>query len=179
MVEPVDVVPAEGAVQLDLDVGLAHATEVVAADPLGAHPVDQDVGADAGAGALGERLGKLPRHVGRPVDVGLERDGAPGGPDRGEHRGKHLVAIDQRRHAIAGHEARAQQAAHAADELRVARSVDVRQGALDLPLGAEQVRAEEDDDDGGRRDGGHLSRAHLSQTLRPSRWPPCRPLRIH
>ena len=109
-----------------------------------AHPVEQHMHGHTGAGALAQGVGKLLADVARPVNVGFEGDAFLGGFDRGQHGRKDLVAVEQLRHRIAAHDARAQQAAQGALELRVGGAVQARQLLLHFFLARREVECQQD-----------------------------------
>jgi hypothetical protein len=78
---------------------------------------------DAGTRPLGQRLGKLPADLSRPVDVGLECDRALRAANCLEHGRENLIAIDQTADTVAGEDGRPDQVVHRPQKLRVAHRV--------------------------------------------------------
>lgn len=104
---------------VDFTAGLADQVEQRWIHFVGANEIDEHMHADAGASALGERVGKFTTDPSAPVDERLEGDRAPRAADGFEHRGEDLVAVDEGDDAIAAHERRPEQGVHRACELRV------------------------------------------------------------
>ena len=96
---------------------------------VGADRVHQDVDADAGPAALGQRLGHLARDLAVFVDEVGEGDGRAGGVDRGQHRRKDLLAVEQHLGAVTPDEARHRVGLHGPDEGGLA-DLDVGGGVL-------------------------------------------------
>ena len=130
VVQAAEVVPLEWPVHPDLDAGLPQLLQERVLDLDAAGPVDHDFDCDACLRSLRKGVGKLPPDIARPVDVGLEVDGLPGGPDCREHRREDLVAVLQVPDLVAWHDGRPEQHGHFATELRVGDCIAM----LDLPL---------------------------------------------
>jgi hypothetical protein len=108
-----------------------------------ADPVHQDVDLDAGSGAFRQGVGELLADLAGPVDVGLKGDGFGGGLDRAQHGRKDLVAVEQLGRLVAAGDARPQQAAHGAVELRVGHAVLARQLLPDFFLSCRKVERQQ------------------------------------
>ena len=168
MIEVVELVKVERTVEHHLDARLSKPLDVVLVDFLGSRPVDHDMRAHAGPGALGERRGELVSDRRRPVDVALEGDRPARRADGREHGREGLVAVVERGDLVAGHETGAEQTPHRPHELRIGGGVAVGKGVRHLALGARQVDVQENDHERGthRQDdlGGAESPPALGQT---------------
>ena len=126
VVEMAHVVPLRLVIAHDFHARAAHLVDVFLLHLVAAEPVEEHAHVDAGPRPFGERVGEFLADIARPVDVGLEVDGALRPADRLEHRGEDLVAVEERIDAVALHERRAEQHAHRAQELRIGDRVLVR-----------------------------------------------------
>ncbi len=160
VVEAPEVVPLEGPVHLDVDTGIAKLLQQRILDLYATHPVEHDLDFDARLRALGQGVRELSPDVARPVDVGLEVDGALCRADGFQHRRKDLVAVLQVGHTVARDDGRTEQHGHLAAELRVRDRVAVRDAPLDPLFGRDEIHR---DDDAEHR---HGSRITMVQRIR-------------
>jgi len=100
------------------------------------------------ARALRERVGELLPGRARPVDVALESDAIARAPDGLQHRGENAVAVQQHLETVASHDRRAQQHAHAAQEIRILDSIEPLDPLFNLLLAGGEIQRQ---DDGGNR----------------------------
>ena len=161
VVHSVQVVPARRVVTLHLDAGVAHGGELAVVEAA-ADPVEQHVHAHAGARTFGQRAGELLADRTRPVDIGLQRDRAPGRADGLQHRRKDLVAVEQGLDVIAGDQRRSHYCAHGPHELRIVDRKGVLQRRVDLLVAQAQI---EDQQAEGQRDTRRYQRAGLAMFL--------------
>ncbi|MCU0684196.1 MAG: hypothetical protein MUF34_18470 [Polyangiaceae bacterium] len=131
---------------LDLDPGRLHRAEQIVVELRAAHPVEQDVHLDPRPRLRGQRLAEASPDLARPVNVGLEVDGALGRVDRRQHRGEDLLAVAQLFDAVVAQHRRAEQVAHRARELRVFDAVTRHDVRVDLLLARRQIGREQPDE---------------------------------
>src|SRR5680860_433924 len=106
--------------------------------------------------ALSQCLCELAADVAGPVDKGLERNGAARAAYRGQHHRENLVAVAQRRDAVALAKRAGQKIRHRAHELIVAGRVKMFDLALDVFLAFAELTNDEVDSQGRKagNDGG-------------------------
>ncbi len=117
VVHPAEVVPLQGMELVHLDAGVLHLLDHRVVHLAGADPVQKHMHRDAVPGPVDQRVREGPPHVARPVDIGLESDGLPGGTDRLQHGREDLVSVLERGNRVAVHQRRAQQRPHGPAEL--------------------------------------------------------------
>lgn len=161
VVDAVQVVPGQRAVAMHLHPGVGHVLDQRGIHLQAAAPVDGDAHLDPGARARGQRLAELAADLARPVDIGLEGDGALRAADGGQHLREDLATVVQHLDLVAGQDRRTQQYRHLAFELRVGHVVAVARDVLELFLRRGEVEQQQPHhqrgDDRGRDDPCHVS----------------------
>ena len=152
VVEAAEVVPLQRPVLLHIDPGILQALQHAVLHLDAAGPIDHHLDRDARARALLQRLGEFLADFARPVDVGFEGDRLLRAADRLQHGREDRFAVLQLGDLVAGDDARPEQHAHLAAELRVGHRVAVLDLAFQVFFGGLEVHGQGRDQQ--RRQGG-------------------------
>jgi len=92
-----------------------------------------------------ERIRKFLPNLSRPIDVGLKANGSLSLVNRGQHRRKDLIAVQQPHNTVSGNERRAQELSHDVQKLGILNAVAGADVVFQVLLAGGEIQREQRD----------------------------------